>query len=274
MHIHIYVKPAANVLQTCTLMSKEHLYNVYSCTFTSAQNTCCKVHAAPTATKFTYIYTYTHMQTHTYAQECTCANMTLLKHAGKWLLRIKVYAQTYIHIHIYMYIHACVNPYIHTCRHMHICMFTNTHTYTQIRTRIQHVHMHTRKHAWNDSAAATARGADTDARSSARLFHSTQSTTFSTSNARTSSLYPLPERPLMIPINPPTSLSNISQNSSQTAASAVLLFHSDKHNRVHHSEKVPRSCIMAPCVVVERFQGKQQCSRAPVCEHAGCQARE
>jgi len=45
-------------------------------------------------------------------------------------------------------------------------------------------------------------------------------------------------------------------------ASAVLLFHTDLMNRVHSSEEAPRSFTMAPCVVVERLEGKQQCSRA------------
>jgi len=31
---------------------------------------------------------------------------------------------------------------------------------------------------------------------------------------------------------------------------------------------------MAPCVVVERLKGKQQCSRAPVGEHADVQAQD
>jgi len=64
-------------------------------------------------------------------------------------------------------------------------MSAHIHTYTYIHTHIQDVHMHAHKHAWNDGAAATARGANTDAGSPARLFRSTQSITFSTSNART-----------------------------------------------------------------------------------------
>ena len=68
------------------------------------------------------------MHTHTYAQEYTRASMTLLKHAEEWLLRLKIYAQTCIHIHIHMYTHAYVYPYIYTCRYIHICMFKNTHT--------------------------------------------------------------------------------------------------------------------------------------------------
>ena len=102
-------------------------------------------------------------------------------------------------MHIYTYIH------VHT--HTHI------HTYTYIHTHIQHVHMHAHKHAWNDGVAATAQGADTDTGSPAHLFRSTQSITFSTSNARTS-LYPLPETP--IPLNPPSPLPNMPKNSSQT----------------------------------------------------------
>jgi len=31
---------------------------------------------------------------------------------------------------------------------------------------------------------------------------------------------------------------------------------------------------MAPCVVVERLEGKQQCSGAPVCEHAEVEAQD
>ena len=211
------------------------------------------------------------MHTHTYAQEYTCASITPSKQAEEQLLRLTIYAQVCIHIHIHMYIHACIYAYIYLCRYIHICMFINTRTHTHIRTHIQHVHMHTRKHAWNDSAAATARGADADAGSSTRLFRSTQSTTFSTSNARTS-LYPLPET--LIPLNPASPLPNIPQNSSWAAASAVLLFHIDQHNRVHDSEEVRRSFTIAPCLVVEGLEAKQWCSRAPVDEHAGRRAQK
>jgi len=43
---------------------------------------------------------------------------------------------------------------------------------------------------------------------------------------------------------------------------------------VHSSEEAPCSFTMAPCVVVERLEGKQQYSRAAVSEHAGIQAQE
>jgi len=92
--------------------------------------------------KCTYIYAYTHKHTRTYAQEYMCAPKTPPKHTEERLQKLKIYAQTCIHIHIHMYIHTCVYLYIYTCRYIHICLFIHTHTYTHIHTRIQDVHMH------------------------------------------------------------------------------------------------------------------------------------
>ena len=52
----------------------------------------------------------------------------------------------------------------------------------------------------------------------------------------------------------------------------VLLFYTDHYNRVHHSEEVLRSFTMAPCVFIEKLEGKQRFSRAPVGRHAGRQS--
>jgi len=59
-------------------------------------------------------------------------------------------------------------------------------------------------------------------------------------------------------------------------ASAVLLFYTDQMNRVHSSEEALCNFTMAPCVVVERLEGKkrQRGSRGAVREHAGIQAQE
>jgi len=153
----------------------------------------------------THICIRIHMHTNTHAHTWHCP------HAEALILRPTIYAQICIHIHIHMYINAYIYIYIHTCIYIHTYM--SAHTYTYIHKYIQKVHMHARKHTWNDSTAANVRGADPDAGSSARLFRSTQWTTFSTSNARTS-LYPLPETP--IPLNLPSPLPNIPQNSLQT----------------------------------------------------------
>jgi len=41
------------------------------------------------------------------------------------------------------------------------------------------------------------------------------------------------------------------------------------HSRVHNSGEALCSFTLAPCIVVERLEGRQWCSRAPVGEHAG-----
>jgi len=57
-------------------------------------------------------------------------------------------------------------------------------------------------------------------------------------------------------------------------ANTVLLFHTDQMNRVHSSGEAPHSFTMAPCVILERLEGKHWSSRTPVGEHAELQARE
>ena len=44
--------------------------------------------------------------------------------------------------------------------------------------------------------------------------------------------------------------------------------------RPHNSGEAPCSFTMAPCVVVERLEGTQQCSRAPVGKHAEVQTQD
>ena len=48
------------------------------------------------------------------------------------------------------------------------------HTYTYIHTHIQNAYINTRKHAWNNGAAANMQGAVTDQGRFALLFRSTQ----------------------------------------------------------------------------------------------------
>ena len=118
-HIYAYTymcTPAASLSQMCTLISKKHLYNVYTCTCTGAQNICYKVHATPIAKK-NHIYAYKH---------------------------------TYAHVYICTWIHMCIHDTTQTCRRTAIetdNLFTNmhTHTYTNAYTCIRilrHLHMH------------------------------------------------------------------------------------------------------------------------------------
>jgi len=178
-----------------------------------------------------------------------------------------------MHTHTHTHVYKRIDVQIHTHMHIYtyIYMSTHIHTYTYIHTHIQNVHMNARKNAWNDGAAANVQGAVADTEALHFSFVQRNQTTFRTSNARTS-LYPRPAAPLLL--HPPSPLPNIPQNSSRPRASAVLLFCTDQMNRVHSSEEAPHSFTMAPCVVVERLEGKQRCSRAAVSEHAGIQAQE
>jgi len=209
---------------------KTHLCNIHTCPCTSAQNTCSKAHATLTAKKNAHIYyILTHICLRIQVHTNTHAHEWHRPHAEALILKPTIYAQICIHIHI----HTCINAYIyiciHTCIYIHIYVSAHIYIYTYIHKHIQNVHMHAHKHAWNDGAAATAQGADADARSFARLFRSTQLIMFITSNARTS-LYPLPELP--IPLNPPSPLPNIPQNSSRTAGkrSFTVLHWSDEQS--------------------------------------------
>ena len=152
-------------------------------------------------------------------------------------------------------------------------MSAHIHTYTYTHTHIQNVHMNARMHAWNDGAAANAQEPLQTQEALHVSFVRRNQTTFRTSNARTS-LYPRPET--LIPLHPLSLLPNIPQNRTRTAGkrSFTVLSDTDQMNRVYSSEEAPRSFTMAPCVVEERLEGKQRCSRAAVSEHAGIQARE
>jgi len=112
------------------------------------KNTCAHLRHRPNTlkngyrnSKFMHKHAYTYIYTCIYIHACTYT----YTHAD-----IYIYACSYTHIHTHIYTHA-YKMYICT-----LCMFIHTHTYTHVHTHIQDVHMHARKHAWNDGAAATA----------------------------------------------------------------------------------------------------------------------
>jgi len=267
IHIHICTQLAASVFADVYVGVKTHLCYVRTCSCTGTQNTC-KEHVTLTAKECKYIYTCTHMHTHTYAHENTCACITP---STRWNTDTKTHnlctnMHTHTHTHVYKRIDVQIHTHMHMYTYMHVT-HTHIHIYTHTLTKCKYERM---VHAWNDGAAANVQGAVADQGSFALLFRRNQ-TTFRTSNARTS-LYPRPAAP--ISLHPPSPLPNIPQNSSRPRASAVSLFYTDQMNRVYRSEEAPRRFTMAPCVVVERLEGKQRCSRAAVREHAGIQARE
>jgi len=136
MHIHTCAQPAANVSQLCTLMSKEHLYNAYSCTCTGALNTCSKVHATPTAKKCTYIYTYTYA----YAYIYTIIYVRIYDTAQtRWRMATETQNLcTNMHTHTYTPVYTCMCIPIHT--HLQIYTYMHVHTHTYIHT---YMHTHT-----------------------------------------------------------------------------------------------------------------------------------
>jgi len=267
IHIHICAQPAASVFTDVYVRVKTHLCDIHTCPCTSTQNTC-KVHVTLTAKKYTYIYTYTHMYTHTYAHENTCACMTP---STRWSTDIKTHNPcTNMYTHTHTHVYKGIDVQIHTHMHIHTYIHVRTHTHMYTHT----CKMYTWTHATTPGMTVRHRTCKEPLQTKEALYFSfvrRNQTIFCTSNTRTS-LYPRPAAP--IPLRPPSPLPNIPQNRSRWRASTVLLFYTDQMNRVYSSEEAPRSFTMAPCVVVERLEGKQRCSRAAVSEHAGIQAWE
>jgi len=143
--------------------------------------------------------------------------------------------------------------YIHTCICIHTYMSAHIHTYTYSHTHIQNVHMNARMHAWNDGAAAqrtkscctrrklcTSLSFDAIKPQFAPPMQGLHCTHFLKHQ------YPLIPHPLFL---------TYPRTVRGPRASAVLLFYTDQM-RVHSSEEALRSFTMAPCVVVERLEGK------------------
>ena len=192
---------------------KSHLCNIHNCPCTSAQNTC-KVHVTLTAKKCTYIYTYTHTYTHAYAHENTCACMTP---STRWSTDTETHnlctnMHTHTHTHVYKLIDVQIHTYMHTYTYIHVRKHTHIHIYTHTHTKCTYKRTHAR--------LERRRGSETreEPLQTQEALHVSfvrrNQTTFSTSNARTL-LYPLPETPF--PLNSPSPLPNIPQNSSRTA---------------------------------------------------------
>jgi len=145
-------------------------------------------------------------------------------------------------------------------------MSAHTHTYTYTHTHIRNVRMNARMHAWNDVAAAK------HARSRCRRRKLCTSLSF---NAIKPHFAP-PMQGLhcthflkhQYPSTPHPLFPTFPRTVRGPRASAVSLFFIEQMNRVCSSEEALHNFTMVPCVVVERLEGKQRCSRAAISEHA------
>jgi len=132
-----------------------------------------------------------------------------------------------MHKHADTYIYTCIymHTYTYTYTHADIYIYTYTyiHTYTHTHATCAYAHMQARLDRQRIGDCTRSWYNRQKLRTS-RSFNAINHIEHLTSNARTS-YCPLPETP--IPLKPPSPLPNIPQNSSRTAASAVLLFHTD-----------------------------------------------
>ena len=167
---------------------------------------------------------------------------------------------THTHTHVYQRIDVQIHTHMHIYTYIHVR--THTHIHMYIHTHIQNVHMNARKHAWSrcrERKVCTFLSFNAIKPHFAPEMQGLHCTHFLKHQS------PSTPQPLF-PTCPRTVRG--------LRASPVLLFYNDQMNRVYSSEEAPRSFTMAPCVVAERLEGKQQCTRAAVSKHAGIQARE
>jgi len=166
---------------------------------------------------------------------------------------------------MYKYMHTCIFTHIYVRTHTHIHIYTHTHTkctYERMQARLER-----------------RRGSER-ARSRCRERKLCTSLSFDQSNHSSH----LQCKDFIVPTSwntntspPPIPFSQHTPEQFAVADCGQAQFYCStlmQMNRVHSSEEAPRSFTMAPCVVVERLEGKQRCSRATVSQHAGIQARE
>ena len=148
---------------------------------------------------------------------------------------------THTHTHVYeridvqIHTHMHIHTYIHVCTHTHIHIYTHTHTKCTYETNASMPGMTARQCTCKEPLQTK--------EALHFYFIRRNQPTFRTSSARTS-LYSRPAA--LIPLHP----------------------------TYPRTVRILRSITMAPCVVVERLQGKHRCNRAAVSEHAGIQARK
>jgi len=178
-----------------------------------------------------------------------------------------------MHTHTHTHVYQCIHKHIHTHMHIYTYIHVRTHTHTHIYT-----HTHTKCTYARTQACLEQRCVSDRAGSLYRRSKPCTSLSFDAIKPQLAppilGLHCTHFQRHQYPSIPHPLFPTYPRTVRRPQASAVLLFHNDQMNRVHNPEESPRSFTMAPYVVVEKLEGKQRCSRAPVGEHAELQARE
>ena len=149
--------------------------------------------------------------------------------------------------------------YIHTCIYIHIYMSAHIHIHIYIHTHTKCIYERTQAHLERQ------RGSER-ARSRCRRRKLCTSPSFDAIKPH----FAPPMQGLhcthflkhQYPSTPHPLFATYPRTVCGPRASAVLLFYTDQMNRVHSSEEAPHCFTMAPCVVIERLEGKQRCTES------------
>jgi len=164
-----------------------------------------------------------------------------------------------MHTHTHTHVYKRINVQIHT--HMHIYTYIHVRTHTHI---YMYTHTHTKCTYERTQARLERRRGSERTRSCCRRRELCTSLSF---DAIKPNLAP-PMQGLhcthflkqQYPFTPHPLFPTYPRTGRGPRASAVLLFYNEHMNRVYSSEEAPCTFTMAPCVFVERLEGKQRCT--------------
>ena len=161
---------------------------------------------------------------------------------------------THTHTHVYKRIDVQIHTHMHIYTYIHVGTRTHIHIYTHTHTKCTYERTQTRLERRRCSERANSRCRER------KLCKSLSFDAIKPPFAPPmQGLYCLKHQYPSTP-HPLFSTYPKTVRGLRASAAAVLLFYTDQMNRVHSSEEAPRSFTMAPCVVVERFEGKQRCT--------------
>jgi len=197
------------------------------------------------------------MHTHTYAHEHTFTCMTP---STRWSTDTETYnlcanMHTHTYTHVYKRIDVQIHTHVHIFTNIHVRTHTHIHIYTHTNTKCTYERTHAR--------LERQRGSE---RVRSRCKRKERCTSFSFDAIKLHFAPPMQGLHCthllqqQYPSTPHPLFPTYPRTVRGPRVSAVLLFYTEHMDRWHTSEEAPRSFTMAPCVVVERWEGKQWCT--------------